>query len=556
MSLQRSGFDPLVQRLIDVLEQNATDLPLRIGAAPDRIDFRAIKVMISSPIKFLAQEREGLYQEIRRMPEVEPLMFEKNFDTGTPNIDESLKLVDESDFFFAIFDPAYDGTKINDGPFEDKTYSQIEFERAKQRQERTGWPLIFVFRKSGTEGQLLASWQQDALRAYAETPVIRPQGGPGAAAHDSEPTFSTLRALLDTAVGTLNAHIIRIRGARAKYLWKRTEELANDLALRDQELNAGKENHDQLILTMKEAHERSVKIINETNHAANDHQQQQIRGLQDRLDSHHARTARMISLGAAMGVVSIVAALLALGRVLPKVDVTALIKSIEAAGDIVASSVGTRSLFAANMEIDPILQSRKIKWAEEIAPGFECSGTTRQWSLTKVSDTFPLRLMRDNVCSPYAPLRLEIMVSGNSPCAYKTDLKSDDWDKLRNSLKSARLRITQVSVTGHASREQVDGPCESIPKGLREERRSVTSHTTLSFPQDRITSNRELAYVRAWAVAQVIGTSTKGNPDKSDDPTPIDIDQLGVLDAHGEPRTDRKVTLGLTIQREAPKAPG
>jgi Domain of unknown function (DUF4062) len=556
MPSSSSRFDPLVQRLIDVLESNLSALPLRISDAPDQIDLRSIKVMISSPIGSLRAEREGLYQEVRRMPEVEPLMFEKNFDMGVPNIDESLKLVDDADLFFALFDPANPGTTISvDGPHKDKTYSQIEFEQASRRQKETGWPKIFIFLKSDPQDRVLAPWQQQALGSYAATPIISSQESVAASERAIERGFSTTKALLDTALATLNAHIIKIRGARAKYLWHRVEELQAKLDVREQELATSEDSHEKLIASMQRAHERSVDVVNETNEASSKHQQQQIERLQERLDRHHAKTARMITLGAIVGVTSIVAALLSLSRVIPKFDGTALLRSIEAAGDSVASSVGSRSLFAASMEHDPILQARKISWAEKVVTGFECSGQQREFTVSDVAGSIPLKLIRDNVCAAYAPLRLEIVVAGAEPCDYDTALKPDDWKRLQKSIEEHQLRVTHVSVVGHASRELINGACgKPLPQGLREEGKRIAGQA-ISIPQDRIRTNRELAYLRAWTVAEVIGPVIAKSSDGNGDPLRVHVDQLGVLDARGEARADRKVTIGISIARAPQKSP-
>jgi hypothetical protein len=551
MASAHRQFDSIFERLIDEIESSKTALRAAIEEAASDIDTRSINVMISSPLKHLHDERDALYLAIKNMPQVEPLMYEKREDSGKDNLNESLSLVQQCDLFIALLDPAYEGTHIakpeseRDTPSEDgrvgKTYSQIETEKALERHGETGWPRIFVFVKTAKQGEALKPWQRALTAKFAPTPMLVRNEGSTSAVGEFRHEFGTVSMLVEAALVTLNAHVIRIRYERARKLSQQVVDLKYELKNKDTELSVRIEQHQKLDSVLQQTHDRAVDSIKKTTDGAIDRQQQEIKSLHSRLAGHRARTVWTLCVGTALGVISIVSAFLALGVALPRFDVSKLVASIGSATDLLASSVRARPLFAASSETDLVLLARKIHWASAQATGFECGTVAREvWPVDLPNARGVLKLVRDNVCSSNTPLRIDIDVEGTALCKYETAFTSKGWEELQESLRNSKLEISHVVLVGHASTEQITNNCGLV----REVRKACgpDNETFFTSSSERIEKNRELAYSRACMVAKVI---RNGMPKDA-----VSVDQLGELDAkNNNGQADRKVSMFISVRR-------
>ena len=134
-------------------------------------DLRPLRVMISSVLNGLVEERERIDKAVARMSDVKVKLFE-NLDSGHDNETESIQLVHQCDVFVAIFDPGNPGTMIDRGPNARRYFSEMEFEAAVARKNRppSKWPLIFTFVK-GSMGVALQPWQEKCINEHKFSPT-------------------------------------------------------------------------------------------------------------------------------------------------------------------------------------------------------------------------------------------------------------------------------------------------------------------------------------------------------------------------------------------------
>lgn len=548
----------------------------------DERDGRSLRVMISSPLSRLGTERDALAKAFNEYSGLETKLFEQLADSGHPDVQESINLVDNCDIFVALFEPGNLGSQINDDRYQGQYYSEVEYKRAHERKAEGKWPLIYVFIKINSIDP--TGWHKECLDKYKLAPK----------------RFTTPDELVEMMKSDVLRTVIDIRSSRLKFLAETVRAKENDLKLAnvrvegyreqidtlrdqfDEQRTALTEEHKRLVGAMETSHEDErkrllnsreedrKKLLNEQEaellRRDNERQRERSRleeenqrlvqeqeaeqfrhraeadGLRKRLEERQQQAAQLISRGAIMGALPV---LLLSCLLIGWFVWGGLRRAVETAGNVIASATISRPLYLSNvLGLDSMLLTAKVNLARELARGFDCADIETHKYEFQPQDSTKLFINRDSACFSYGPLLVEIEASGLQPCAYESVVRPEMWKWLSEKFGDHGLAVKEVRISGHASTESINSACETLTEEFWKDIDDSVKKN-LAWDDRRIRSNAQLAYARAKSVERDLKNSLKESYPKAE----VKADTVGILDAKGPNAADRKATLSVYVGR-------
>lgn len=407
----------------------------------------SIKVLISSPLKQLAEIRGALIEHLRYLPGVDPVAFEHHARVGETPDATSRRYVEQCDVFVMLIgeDEGSSATGLQ------KTYSQIEYEAMVERQGVcNGRPRVLIFAQEKLERQL-RDWEKDAIDNYGVF-------------HWQDEDQLLLRAPIDILASVISERMLQA-GALLQERDKKSKEI--DLL----------EERERDVLSLLKSKEQSIESLTQSLRASESTVQRWV----DRPDPQRMRTWQLAAWTLSCTLVGVAAGHWMANRISPGEIGTVTVAS----PDLNAASLAVERIAATFEGLPAHIQSKAVV-ARQLNSTFTCADKSRiDYSVDGVPSAW---FSRRDVCEGYGAVLLR-MSAETSACAVDV-IPEGETTALAERLAKSGLRLDAVRVLGHASQERISAPCPQSPR--------LASCLALASRDDYLVdSNDKLAAARA-----------------------------------------------------------